>query len=63
MEYIVIYWCANWSDLTGLNENDVINDEQLMELIHNEEVNVMVYHAEDKHYCWIDGKDQNFNQR
>ena len=64
MEFIIHYWCANWSELTGLQNGDIIDEHQLMWLIERGEVNVMVVtHDNGTKTCFIDGHNQRFNQR
>ena len=53
MKYKIHYWSGDLSTKTGYHQNDEINDEQLLELIHEGEVNVMIFHTEVDVICFI----------
>jgi len=62
-EYRVHYFYGYLTELTGFEQGDIINREQLDTLITEEKVNVMVYHntTDDSSICFID--DKRFQQR
>ena len=64
MEFTVHYWCAQWPELTGFEQGDIINEQQVMQLITEGKVNVMVHHGDDgAKTCFIDDIDHHFQQR